>query len=38
MKTSRWIILVITLLVTAGLAGCGSDKTAMEKLVTGPKT
>lgn len=38
MKTSGWIKVVLSVLVAAGLAGCGSEKKQIEKIVAGPKT
>ncbi len=38
MKTSGWIKVVLSVLVAAGLAGCGSEKTQIEEIVGAPKT
>ncbi|MEK6193563.1 MAG: cytochrome c family protein, partial [Deltaproteobacteria bacterium] len=39
MKTSRWITLALTVLLTAGLvASCGTDKAKIDEVITGPKT
>jgi predicted CXXCH cytochrome family protein len=39
MKTSRWITLALTVLLTAGLvASCGTDNAKIEEVVTGPMT
>jgi formate-dependent nitrite reductase cytochrome c552 subunit len=36
MKTRGWVRLIITIILTTGLAACGSDK--VEVVVSGPKT
>ena len=38
MKTIGWIWLIITIILTFGLAACGSDNAKVEEVVTGPKT
>jgi formate-dependent nitrite reductase cytochrome c552 subunit len=38
MKTIGWFRLIITILLTVGLAACGTDNAKVEEIVTGPKT
>jgi hypothetical protein len=38
MKTVEWFKLALIILLAAGLAGCGPEKTEVMEIVTGPKT
>jgi formate-dependent nitrite reductase cytochrome c552 subunit len=37
MKTRGWIASILLMLVATGLAGCGSEKTQVEKIIAAPK-